>query len=102
MIAFNIPCPIEMISCLILVHCSYRCILWFQIDIKSGDYHGHWQNPRCRLEAVTLPYCIVGDPSILTSPFTNFWILPMVMIIRYLAQWFNLTRWWWSRNRLSC
>ena len=27
-----------MISCLLLVHCSYRCILWFQIGIKSGDY----------------------------------------------------------------
>ena len=41
MIAFNIPCPIEMISCLILVDCSYRCILWFQIGIKSDDYHDH-------------------------------------------------------------
>ena len=38
MIAFNI----EMISCLILVDCSYRCILWFQIGIKSDDYHGQY------------------------------------------------------------
>ena len=100
MIAFNIPCPIEMISCLILVHCSYRCILWFQIGIKSDDYHDHCIGRIQKFEK--------GEVYMLGSRATMQWgsvtllVNKMIASSLHLAQWFNLTRWWWSRNRLSC